>query len=267
MAAIKEQIVKTVVKSGNGGAVWVPKNWLGEEVIVTLPEKPKLSLKEEILRILTPYFKDIIAVFIYGSYARHEQTADSDIDVLVIARKKFSIHVKKEKIELQVVQLDKLKNTIIKNPVYYQIIREAEPIINSQLLEELKNIKIDFKKFKWFIETTKEHIKSNKELVELDKLDNKYLSSYSVLYSTILRLRAVFIIKCIMRNKEFSNKSFKKWILNYKVAKSDYENVYKIYKAVRDNTKIKDIKIEIPLAEKLLNILIKEIKILEEKIW
>ena len=28
--AVKEQIVKTVVKSGNGGAVWVPKGWLGK---------------------------------------------------------------------------------------------------------------------------------------------------------------------------------------------------------------------------------------------
>ena len=265
MEAIKEQIVKTVVKSGNGGAVWVPKNWLGEEVIVTLPEKPKLSLKEEVLRILMPHLKDITAVFLYGSYARHEQTSDSDIDVLVVAKEKFQINIKK-KIELQIVQIEELKNTIKKNPIYYQIIREAESIINSQLLEELKNIKIDFKKFKWFIETTKEHIKSNKELIELDKLDNKYLSSYSVLYSIMLRLRAIFIINCIIKNKEFSNKLFKKWVLGHKIANSDYENAYKIYKSVRDNIKIK-IKIEITFAEKLLGILIKEIENLQEKIY
>ena len=46
--AVREQIVKTVVKSGNGGAVWVPKDWLGQEVVVILPQKPKLEVKEKI---------------------------------------------------------------------------------------------------------------------------------------------------------------------------------------------------------------------------
>ena len=41
---IKEQLVKRVVRSGNGGAVWVPKDWLGQEVVVILPQKPKLEL-------------------------------------------------------------------------------------------------------------------------------------------------------------------------------------------------------------------------------
>ena len=65
--SIREQIVKTVVRSGNGGAVWVPKNWLGQEVIVILPQKPKLDVKERIIRLLEPYLKDVISVFIYGS--------------------------------------------------------------------------------------------------------------------------------------------------------------------------------------------------------
>ena len=45
--AIKEQLLKTVVKSGNGGAVWVPKAWLGQEVVVILPQKPKLDVNEK----------------------------------------------------------------------------------------------------------------------------------------------------------------------------------------------------------------------------
>ena len=56
--AIKEQIVKTVVKSGNGGAVWVPKDWLGEEVVVILREKPNLEPREKIVHLLEPYLKD-----------------------------------------------------------------------------------------------------------------------------------------------------------------------------------------------------------------
>src|SRR3989338_11708343 len=86
--AVKEQLVKRVVKSGNGGAVWVPKSWLGQEVIVILPDRPEVNTKERIMQALEPYLKDVIAVFVYGSYARHEETKDSDVDVMVIVQDK-----------------------------------------------------------------------------------------------------------------------------------------------------------------------------------
>ena len=35
----REVLQKTVTKSGNGGAIWVPKRWLGEDVVVILPKK------------------------------------------------------------------------------------------------------------------------------------------------------------------------------------------------------------------------------------
>jgi putative transposon-encoded protein len=38
---VKELIEKKVAKSGNGGAVWVPKRWLGEKVVIILPRKKK----------------------------------------------------------------------------------------------------------------------------------------------------------------------------------------------------------------------------------
>src|SRR3989344_7708409 len=124
---IKEQLVKTVVRSGNGGAVWVPKNWLGQEVIVILPQKPKLDVKERIIRLLEPYLKDIISVFIYGSYARHEETKDSDIDVMVITENPVKISIKEPKLEITVFELEKFKKIIEKYPVMYcQMVKEAE---------------------------------------------------------------------------------------------------------------------------------------------
>ena len=44
---IREQVMKTVVKSGNGGAVWVPRGWLGEEVVVIVDESTKKSKNGE----------------------------------------------------------------------------------------------------------------------------------------------------------------------------------------------------------------------------
>ncbi len=189
--AVKEQIVKTVVKSGNGGAVWVPKDWLGQEVVVILPEKPKFGLKEKIIHLLEPYLKDIISVGIYGSYARNEHTKDSDVDVLVITKdKRIKVDFKEQKLDIISFPIDKFRIAIQKYPtIYYQMVQEAEPLINAYVLEELKNIKINKENFKDYLKETEEHIKSNKELLELDKMGNIYLESYSVIYSSMLRLR------------------------------------------------------------------------------
>lgn len=36
---VREVLRKQVKKSGNGGAIWVPKRWLGEDVVILLPKK------------------------------------------------------------------------------------------------------------------------------------------------------------------------------------------------------------------------------------
>ncbi len=267
--AIKEQLVKKVVRSGNGGAVWVPKNWLGQEVIVILPDKPKLNIKERVIHLLEPYLKDIIAVFIYGSYARHEETKESDVDVMAVTKdKNIRINVKEPNLEISVFQFDKLKKAIEKHPVmYYQIIQEAEPLINFYVLDELKNVKIDNEAFKDYLNETKEHIKSNKELIELDKLDNEYVESYSLIYSAVLRLRGLFIIECILNQEKFFNKAFQEWIIKNGMANQEFGQCYAAYSAVKNNKNKINLKIEIPIAEKLLNILIKETNSIEHKLY
>src|SRR3989344_4487752 len=147
---VKEQLVKQVVKSGNGGAVWVPKKWLGQEVVVILPDKPKLSVREKIVHLLEPYLKDIIAVFIYGSHARHEEIRETEIYGMGVKKNKdLSIKIKEPKLEVTIFKLDKFKQAIQKYPVmYYQMAQEAEPLINAYVLEGLKKIKIDNENFK-----------------------------------------------------------------------------------------------------------------------
>lgn len=265
---VKEQLMKRVVRSGNGGAVWVPKTWLGQEVIVILPEKPPLNMKEEILFLLEPYLENILSVSLYGSYARNEATEDSDIDVLVITKdKQFKVLTPNRKIEFLVIPFDKLKEAIEKYPAwYYQMIQEAKPIINASLLEELKAQPVHKKGFLHYIKETKEHIQSNKELIELDALDGTYLRSYSVLYSLLLRARAVFIIQCIMTHDSFSNKKFKKWMIEQGMGIKEFELCYFVYRTIRDNKKVPHLKIHISTVEKIISILELEIKQLEEKL-
>ncbi|MEK6943605.1 MAG: DUF2080 family transposase-associated protein [Nanoarchaeota archaeon] len=264
---VREQIVKTVVRSGNGGAVWVPKNWLGQEVVVILPQKPELETKEKIINLLEPYLKDITSVFIYGSYARKEQTKESDVDLMIISEKPLKLNIKDPKLEITVFELDKLKKAIEKYPVmYHQIVQEAEPLINGHVLDELKGIKIKNKNFIGYINETQEHIKSSKELLELDRLDGSLVKSYSAVYSIILRLRGIFIMKCIISRSKFSNKSFRKWIMGKGVGNAEFSQFYDIYRGVRDNKKIKNVSIKISSAEKLLNIAEKELSSVEAKV-
>ncbi len=264
--AIHEQLIKRVVSSGNGGAVWVPRSWLGEEVIVIRPEKPEFNVKERIMNVLAPHLPDVIAVFLYGSYSRNEQTADSDIDVLVVAKNKFVVK-KQRRLDIKVIELKKLKETIEKNPVMYlSILQEAKAIINSSLLDELRNIDINYKNFKWFIETALDHIKTNKEFIELDKLDGEYIESYAAIYSTVLRLRGIFLIKCLLDKKNYSNRLFKKWLAKKGITNKEYKSAYNIYRTIRDSKKPKE-KIKISAAEALLNILIKEVNNLQVRLY
>lgn len=262
---IKEQIVKTVVKSGNGGAVWVPKNWLGEEVIVILPKRSDLSIRERIIHLLEPYLKDIVCVAIYGSYARNEQTKNSDVDVLVLTNKTIKIGIKKDNLDITTFSLEKFKMAIEKYPIYYQIIQEAEALINSHVLEELKKIEFNKESFKEYLRETEEHVKSNKELVELDKLDSEYILSDSVTYSTILRLRGLFVIDCIINKESFSNKKFKQKLISLGLSKKEFEDSYYIYQNIRNNEKNK-IKIKIITVEKLMKISDNEINLLKRRI-
>ena len=262
---VKEQILKTVVRSGNGGAVWVPKSWLGEKVIVILPKKSELPLREKIIHLLEPYLKDIICVAIYGSYSRDEQTKNSDVDVLVLTNRNIKIDIKNDHLDIITFSVDKCEIAIEKNPFYYQIVQEAEALLNSHVLEKLKKIEIKKESLKNYLKETQDHIRSNKELIELDKLDSEYVKSYSVIYSSILRLRGLFVIECILNKDSFSNKKFKKKLINLGLSEKEFKDSYSLYQIMRNNDKTK-IEIKILTAEKLLNISEKEIDLLTRRI-
>jgi len=250
----KEQIVRKAGKIGNGSHVFVPKEWENEEVLVV--RIGKKSIKEELVETLFPHLDKITGVFIFGSYARGEFLENSDIDVLVITREKFKIE-KRRNFAIIIIEEEKLKEAIKINPILmYSIFKEAKPIINIQYLENLKKLEIEKSYFKQFILTSYNSIKSNKEILLLDKKTGKTASN-AVVYSLILRLRGVFIINKLLKKQAYSNKLFKEWIINN--CKIELEKAYEAYQSIRDNKEKKDI-LTIEDAEKLLYFLEKESK-------
>ncbi len=261
---VHEQVVKTVVRSGNGGAVWVPKGWLGEEVTVILPKKPRLGIKERIFHALEPHLKDVVAVALYGSYARGENTGQSDVDVLVITGNK-PLHILSKGLDILAIPAASLKKNIENHPaVFYQMLRESVPLINASAFEEFKKIRVTRENFMRYLSDTKDHVKSSEELLALDALGGAYITSFSILYSVMLRLKGLFIAKCILGREPFSNKKFKAWIINQGITEQEYEDSHAIYRIVRDGSTSKVPRVTTQAATRLLALLKKQVRSFEE---
>ena len=256
------QIIKNVSRWGNGAGVLLPREWINQEVKIILIDRT-LQIQKEVFNILEKYLQDILGIYLVGSYARGEQTGKSDIDVLVISNK-IRREIESGKYHISIVPLEAIKKTLEKYPLNISPrLIEAKTIINPRLLEELKSIKVSKDKFNEFIESTKRIIKINKECIELDKLDGDKLLSVEILYSLILRLRGIFLVKSTLNNQKYSSKEFKKWLTNT-ISELEYSKVYGVYTDVKNNKKSK-IDIKISVAERLLNLIKEEIKKLEAK--
>jgi predicted nucleotidyltransferase len=244
-----KEIYRTATASGNSSHVILPKDWEGHKILLT---RIDIEPKEAIMNLLSPYLKDIIGIYLYGSYARKENKEGSDIDVIVVTDKKINVEKKKP---FDLIQIEKNKiNTFRKiNPVlFYSFVFESESIINNSFLEDLR--KEEFKKdfFKEFFNDTNRVISINQELLDLDKTQNQTHVDNNLIYSLILRLRGVYIIKTLLKREKFSNSSFLRFLRD-NIAHNP-ERYYEAYQNIRNDKKAEK-KITIEDAEKLLNLL------------
>lgn len=257
--SINMELIRNVARWGNSAGILLPKEWLGNQVKIILIDRT-LEIKKEVLSMLSDYLEDILGIYITGSYARGEQEKDSDIDIVAISK-----NTKKEiisgKYHISIITLEGAKKTLESNPILIlPRLREARVILNNSLLSELVSTKINKNSFKSFLEESRRIMKINRGFIDIDKEQGfEYLDSINIIYSLILRLRGMFMIKCFLGDKKYSKKEFLKFIhIN------EAEKYYNIYKFIRDGKKIKE-KIKIKTAEDLLEILKREVKKYEKK--
>ncbi len=253
----EQEYVKNVGKWGNSGGILLPKEWIGNQVKIVLINRTD-EIKKEVINMLSEYLGDILGVYLTGSYSRGDQDKESDIDIIAITN-----HIKKEiisgKYHISLVTLENLKKTLEKNPILVAPrLREANVIINPLLLKELNKIEIKKISFKSYIEETNRIISINQELINLEK--DEYLTSPEIIYSLILRLRGIYLINGILNNKKYSKRDFLKYLGNSKIDKNQIENIYNIYRNLRDDIKTKN-KIKVDNVKLLLSFLEKENKI------
>jgi len=253
------EITKNVQKWGNSAGILLPREYVGKEAKIVLIDR-SLEIKKETLKILEPYLDEIIGVYLVGSYARGEQTKDSDIDIFAIS-KKIKKTFNSGIYEIEIIPIEDVIKLLEKFPAaIYPKFTDAKSIINKALLEEIKEIKITKKSMKPYIENCKEIIKTHKKFIKDDKKIGLVLKSYSIIYSAILRLKALYIMKSILNNKKHTNKAFNKYLIrNLKINEKQLQDLYSIYRAVARDKKVKA-KINISLGESLINLLEEEVK-------
>jgi len=255
----QEQIVRLVSPIGNGAHVFVPKEWINEELI--LIKKPKQSVEEKILLSLSRYMRKIKGIYLYGSRARKEPSQNSDIDILVITSEK--IEIKKQGFEIICLKEEDIEKAIKISPILiYSIIKEAIPLLNSELLQKLKKIKIKKEYLKEYLQEVERIININSKFLE----EEKDYASEAVLYSILLRLRGILIIESFINKQTYSNLLFESWIKK-NISELKNKEIYLIYQKLRDALPLnKKEKIKKSAAIQLLSLLEKECSKLKEKL-
>ena len=231
------KIMKKVIVIGNGAAIYVPKEYVGREVVVTLPEGLE-ETRKRLFNKLIEFMPNILGVYLYGSYARNEQNIRSDIDILIIVNERDEkIKNLFDDIDIRILTLKEIKKTIKNFPaIVVPILRESKPFLNQVLLDELKNLKFNIRKFDWHFQDIKRIIKIIENFIELDDGD----ITLSHVYSLIMRFRILYMIETLLENKTFSNSGVKKILLNRGFSEEDYEKFYYVYQSLRDGEEVKE---------------------------
>lgn len=239
---------KMVQSFGNGGHVVLPKEYVGKRIRFVIEPKYFEDIKSEVLEILKPYLENILGVYLYGSFARNEQTIDSDIDILVITDTKLKIVDKINSYSIVSATSMELESTLKKNAVLLlPILKEAKTIINPGLLEKYKEYSFTNKNTKWFIDKSAYVLELDKKGVDLN------FEIGSLVYSLMLRIRGLLMIKLILNNKSYSKRGLFFCLENNGFLKNKIEELYKIYSKERDNIKV--VESEIIKKEDILKLL------------
>ena len=182
---------------GTSAGVLLPRAWLNKEVVVTLKDLNDEEIAKGVFEILLEkgLLPDVKGVYLIGSYARGDYDAGSDVDVLVVTEKTNKL-IKLRDYEIVLVsEKNLLKN--LKTDLYKLLaVKEAKTILNDELMNQCRKIKP-----KLSVKELKEEIRS------VLKINSEAISDCgeqvpdSIIYSLVLRLRELYLMKNLLRGK------------------------------------------------------------------
>ena len=202
-----ESIKKQTIKLGNSAGVLLPKEWLNSIVEVKLVKTPysEERILKDLNKYLKNYFKNILGIYLTGSYAREDYDEKSDVDILVITDHINKI-INKDNYEIFLISEDNLTKKLSKSLYLASAIRETIPLMNQKLLKKFKDIKININ-IKDNIKEIEGILRINKEMIDTAREYNQNVLDGTV-YSLVLRFRELYLINCILKNKKTDKKEF-----------------------------------------------------------
>jgi len=254
----EKELIKRTIKVGNSAGVLLPKEFLNTEVKIVLQP---LNIEKDVLNILMEekMLKNVLGCYLTGSYARKEQTIESDIDILVITDN-IDKRITKGKYDILCVSMEELKRELNENILpLLPMIKESSAIINEDLIKNYLNMPLTRKNIKWHIDTTKSAMKVVKEFINLDEEEGRDVGDASS-YSLILRLRTLYIIDCLSKNRLWKKEEF----LNLITKISGSLRAYERYTKSKNNNTTEH-KLPIEEAKKLMNYINKKINEVEDE--
>jgi predicted nucleotidyltransferase len=225
------EMIKHAIKLGNSAGVILPKGWENRKVKVELVED---SITDGVLDILKEegLLADVVGIYIAGSYARGEETPESDIDILIITNENNKV-IRKARYEILLVSKERLERNMGKSLYLNSMIREAKAILNEGLIDSYKKGKIHMQLDNLLKEIIS-ILKINLDNVEIASEMNDNVMD-GVVYSTVLRLREIILIECILKDKPYSRKELLKVI-----EKKGSLDLYEAYLRIKNDSKPRD---------------------------
>lgn len=202
-----ETIIKNTREVGTSAGVLLPKSWLNKQVVVTLFEPSKDKIAKEVIEELFKHNlnQEIKGIYLYGSYSRGDFDFNSDIDILVITQNTNKIF-KYNNYEILLVSENSFSKNLPNNLNYLSILREIKVLLNKEIIDTYRNKKYSFN-LKKNLSEIEGVLKINKDSLKMCQ-ENKLNVPDGIVYSIVLRLRELYLIKCLLSNKDYHKKDF-----------------------------------------------------------
>jgi len=248
-------MIKLVQRFGNSGHVVLPKGYVGRRIRFIAEPKAFADIQSEVLEMLRPHLGNILGIYLYGSYARNEQSLDSDIDILAVTDARLKIASADHEYSIISVTIPEIEQTLQKNAVLLlPLLQEAKTIINPGLLEKYKTCRLTSQNTRHFLDHTASVLSLQKKGLELG------FDTGSLVYSLILRIRGLLIIRLMRSNMPYSKVALFSY-LQSTFSRQKAEEIYAVYTKEKNNIRVAessvitadDIAQLISLAERLLH--------------
>ncbi len=222
-----QNIVKQTREVGTSAGVLLPRSWLNKQVVVTLYEPSKEKIAQDVFEIIFKYNlnEEIMGIYLFGSYSREDFDFNSDIDILILTKDTNKL-INCKTYEILLVSENSFAKNLPNNLNYLSILKEIKVIFNKKLIEKYINKEYNINTRKIIPEIGR-IFKINRDAARICK-ENSLNVPDGVAYSLVLRLRELYLIKCIFSKKAYHKEDFLELV---------GEKIYSAYLRIKRNEK------------------------------